>query len=30
MDRVIRVRSWQEFKRLAINLKPESVVYDIE
>lgn len=30
MDRVIRVRSWQEFKRLAINLKPESVVYNIE
>ena len=30
MGRVIRVKSWQEFKRLAINLKPESVVYDIE
>ena len=30
MDRVIRVKSWQEFKRLAINLKPESVVYNIE
>ncbi len=30
MDRVIRIRSWQEFKRLAINLKPESVVYNIE
>jgi hypothetical protein len=30
MDRVIRVRSWQEFKRLAINLKPKSVVYNIE
>jgi hypothetical protein len=30
MDRVIRVKNWQEFKRLAINLKPESVVYNIE
>jgi len=30
MDRVIRVKSWQEFKRLAINLKPDSVVYSIE
>jgi len=30
MDRVIRVKSWQEFKRLAINLKHDSVVYSIE
>jgi hypothetical protein len=30
MDRVIRVRSWQEFKRLAIKLKPKSMVYSIE
>ena len=30
MDRVIRVKSWQEFKCLAINLKPKSVVYNIE
>jgi len=30
MDKVIRVRSWQDFKRLAIRLKPESVVYNIE
>jgi hypothetical protein len=30
MDRVIRVRSWQEFKHLAIDLKPESMVYNIE
>jgi hypothetical protein len=30
MDRVIRVKSWQDFKRLAINLKPDSVVYSIE
>lgn len=30
MDRVLRVKSWQEFKHLAINLKPKSVVYNIE
>jgi len=30
MDRVIRVKGWQEFKRLAINLKPKSVVYSLE
>ena len=30
MDKVARVKSWQEFKRLAINLKPASVVYNIE
>jgi hypothetical protein len=30
IDRVIRVKNWQEFKRLAINLKPDSVVYSIE
>jgi hypothetical protein len=30
MDRVIRVKNWQEFKHLAINLKPDSVVYSIE
>ncbi|MCJ7760148.1 hypothetical protein MUP59_03280 [Candidatus Bathyarchaeota archaeon] len=30
MDRVIRVKNWQELKRLAINLKPDSVVYNIE
>ena len=30
MDKVVRINSWQEFKRLAINLKPESVVYNIE
>lgn len=30
MANVVRVRSWQEFKRLAINLKPESAVYNIE
>lgn len=30
MGRVIRVNNWQEFKRLAVNLKPDSVVYNIE
>jgi len=30
MDRVIRVKDWREFKRLAVNLKPDSVVYNIE
>ena len=30
MDRVIRVKNWQEFKRLADSLKPASVVYNIE
>lgn len=27
---VTRVKKWEEFKRLAINLKPNSVVYNIE
>jgi len=30
MDKVIRVKNWQEFKGLAINLNPKSVVYNIE
>lgn len=30
MDKVIRVRSWQDFKSLAVRLEPESVVYNIE
>ncbi len=30
MDKVTRVRSWQDFKHLAIKLKPESMVYNIE
>ena len=30
MGRVIRIRDWQEFKRLAVSLKPDSVVYSIE
>jgi len=27
---VIRVKSWQEFKRLAIKFEPEAVAYNIE
>jgi hypothetical protein len=27
---VVKVRSWDEFKRLAAELKPDSVVYNIE
>jgi len=30
MDRVIRDKNWQEFKRLADSLKPACVVYNIE
>lgn len=30
MDRVVKVKSWQELKRLAIDLKPKSMVYNIE
>ncbi len=30
MDKVVRVKSWREFKSLAINLKPKSMVYNIE
>lgn len=29
-EEVIRVKSWEEFKKLAIELKPESIVYVIE
>jgi hypothetical protein len=29
-DRLIRVKSWEEFKRLVIKLKPNSLVYIIE
>jgi len=29
-DGVVRVRSWEEFKRLAIDLKPPAVVYVLE
>jgi len=28
--RVIRVKSWEEFKRLIIEHKPESIAYNIE
>ena len=28
--RVIRVKTWEEFKQLAIELRPESIVYVIE
>lgn len=27
---MVRVKSWQEFKRLVNELKPESIVYNIE
>ncbi len=30
MNDVIRLRSWNEFKRLVAELKPESVVYSID
>ena len=30
MDKIVRISSWQEFKRLAVNLKPASLVYNIE
>ena len=30
MNDVIRLRSWNEFKRLMAELKPESVVYSID
>jgi len=30
MDKLIRVKNWQEFKRLAINFRPNSMVYNIE
>ena len=29
-ERLIRVKSWEEFKRLVIELKPNSLVYIIE
>ena len=29
-DRLIRVKSWEEFKRLVTELKPNSLVYIIE
>jgi hypothetical protein len=29
-DHVVKVKSWEEFKRLAMELKPDSIVYNIE
>jgi len=29
-DSVVRIKSWEEFKRLAAELKPDSIVYNIE
>jgi len=29
-DNVVRIKSWEEFKQLAIELKPDSIVYNIE
>ena len=29
-DRLIRVKTWEEFKRLVVQLKPNSLVYIIE
>ena len=29
-DRLIRVKGWEEFKRLVVELKPNSLVYIIE
>jgi hypothetical protein len=29
-DRLVRVRKWEEFKRLVEELKPDSIVYNIE
>ncbi|NWG11303.1 hypothetical protein HXY33_06115 [Candidatus Bathyarchaeota archaeon] len=26
----VKIRSWEEFKRLAVELKPDSIVYNIE
>jgi hypothetical protein len=29
-DRLVRVNKWEEFKRLVNELKPDSIVYNIE
>jgi len=29
-DNVVRIKSWEEFKRVAVELKPDSIVYNIE
>ena len=30
MSKVVRLRSWKDFKRLAIKLKPDSITYCID
>ena len=30
MSELVRVRKWEEFKRLAMELKPDSIVYSID
>jgi len=30
MGRILRIKTWQEFKKLAISLHPESVVYNLQ
>lgn len=30
MSALVRVRKWEEFKRLVLSLKPESLVYSID
>jgi hypothetical protein len=30
LSEVVRLRSWKEFKRLAAELKPDSIVYSID
>ena len=30
MSKLVRVRTWKEFKRLAIELKPASITYSID
>ena len=30
MNEVVRVRTWKEFKNLATELKPDSIVYSID
>ena len=30
MSELVRVRKWEEFKRLATELKPDSIVYSID
>jgi len=30
LSEVVRLRSWKEFKRLAVELKPDSITYSID